>query len=205
MIDRLMQLSIRLDKIVNLGRYVRLAIYFIVFVICMAIGYGLFITHRIEQLHSIEKQQQIYKEKIAQKLIVLAKAKQYKQQINQLQQRFNVMLKKLPNDNEVPSLIEEMTEEAFSAGLEFHLIKPLALEDKGFYKALPIEIVVEGTYNQIGRFVNSIASMSRIITIEDFTLKRANDNQHLILAVNAMTYQYGNQLPQAKKEGQAYD
>ncbi|MCF6776955.1 type 4a pilus biogenesis protein PilO [Thiotrichales bacterium 19X7-9] len=200
MLDRLTQFSIRLDKIITLPRYARLVIYFIVFILCVGIGYWFFISNLIDKLNLKAQQEVVYKEKITHKLVILAKAQKYTAQIDQLQNQFEIMLKQLPNDNEIPSLIEEMTDNAFSAGLEFHLIKPLEIKERAFYRELPIEVVVEGTYNQIGRFVGSIASMPRLITIKDFTLKRSINSRRLILSLNTITYQYVSNNKSIKKE-----
>ena len=56
---------------------------------------------------------------------------------------------------------------------------------------LPIEIIVKGTYHDLGAFVSGVAGLPRIVTLHDFDIERGKENDgSLVLTITAKTYRY---------------
>ena len=105
------------------------------------------------------------------------------------------LLQKLPGRGEIPALLEDISQQALAAGLEFESIKPDDPVDKGFYFEQPIKLVLTGKYNGFGNFVTGLSKLARIVTLHDFSIKKkpgasSKENVQLIMEVYAKTYWY---------------
>jgi len=82
-------------------------------------------------------------------------------------------------------LLDDIDEKGRDSGLDIVSIK-LQPEIKGeFYVELPIEIIVTGSYHDLGSFVSGIAGMSRIVTLHDFSI---SGQSNLRMTIKAKTY-----------------
>jgi type IV pilus assembly protein PilO len=116
---------------------------------------------------------------------------QYKSQMIEMEQSFESILKQLPRDTEVPGLIDDISLAALNNGLDLKVISPQKQVSTEFYNELPIEIEVEGDYHELGAYVSSVASLSRIVTLHDFAISiKDKDNGILSLKILAKTYRY---------------
>lgn len=118
----------------------------------------------------------------------------YKIQLVEIEDRFGTLLKQLPSDTEVPGLLEDITQMGLNSGLEFESITLEPETAKQFYIELPIRIVVQGNYHDLGTFVSSLASLPRIVTLHDFSIAPASkDNPDLLkMGILARTYRYND-------------
>ncbi|BFM05188.1 type 4a pilus biogenesis protein PilO [Halioxenophilus aromaticivorans] len=113
----------------------------------------------------------------------------YRAQMAEMNQAFGAMLNQLPKESEVPGLLEDITDRGATAGLEIKSIKLETEQMKEFYVELPISIHVVGTYHQLGAFVSGVAGLPRIVTLHDYTIKKA-ERGTLDMTIQAKTYRY---------------
>lgn len=122
----------------------------------------------------------------------------YNAQMVEIQKKLKYVLKKLPSKDELPILLEDITQQAIAAGLNFELIKPEEPIDKGFYFEQPISIILTGKYHQFGKFSAGISGLSRIVTLHDFSINNKINNRAskptsattLTISTTAKTYWY---------------
>lgn len=113
-----------------------------------------------------------------------------KQQMADVEEKFEELTKQLPTDTEVPGLLEDITDIGLDSGLAFDVIS-LAPEKKvKFYIELPINIQVKGSYHQLGEFVSGVAALPRIVTLHDFSISPITENGDLSMKISAKTYRY---------------
>ncbi len=115
----------------------------------------------------------------------------YKQQMREMEESFGALLAQLPSDTEVPGLLEDITNKGLESGLVFHSILLQDEKSEEFYIELPIEIIVEGAYHELGAFVSGVAGMPRIVTLHDFSMEPTT-NSALKMSITAKTYRYKN-------------
>jgi type IV pilus assembly protein PilO len=113
----------------------------------------------------------------------------YKQQMLEIQDRFGVVLQQLPDKTEVPALLIDITQAGLARGLRFEQFKPGETQTKEFYITLPISIIVSGTFHQMAEFVSDLASLPRIVTLGNVSLKRQKGRQ-LTMKAELFTYRY---------------
>ncbi|WP_165383918.1 type IV pilus inner membrane component PilO [Pseudidiomarina tainanensis] len=112
----------------------------------------------------------------------------YREQLEQLNSDLETLLAMLPNDDETPKLLDDISLIGTKSGLRFDRIEWLMPQPREFYTALPMRIELKGAYHQIGDFVGQMSSLDRIISVKDFKMQLQDDEGTLSLSVNAETY-----------------
>ena len=114
----------------------------------------------------------------------------YRQQMADVEKLFGALLAQLPSDTEVPGLLEDITELGNGASLNIISITLQPERATEFYVELPIKIVAEGAYHDVGAFVSGIAGLPRIVTLHDYGLISNEENSMQTLEIEARTYRY---------------
>ncbi len=116
----------------------------------------------------------------------------YKAQLTQIEQSFGTMLRQLPGETEIPSLIVDISQTGLAAGLQEKLFRPEAEIPRDFYAEKPIRIQLSGGYHEIANFVSGIAALPRIVTLHNIDITREDNSSfdQLSLEVTAQTYRY---------------
>ena len=116
----------------------------------------------------------------------------YRAQLAEIERDFGAMLRQLPGQTEVPSLLVDISQTGLGAGLEEQLFQPTGEIQKDFYAELPIKLRYTGSYHELGNFVSGIAALPRIVTLHDISIKPVNGSNpdELTLDVTAKTYRY---------------
>jgi len=116
----------------------------------------------------------------------------YKAQLAQMEQSFGTMLRQLPGETEIPSLIVDISQTGLAAGLQEKLFVPQSEVPKDFYAEKPITISLSGGYHEIANFVSGVAALPRIVTLHDINISPEDPSNYdmLTLQVTAKTYRY---------------
>jgi len=116
----------------------------------------------------------------------------YKAQLAQIEQSFGTMLRQLPGETEIPSLIVDISQTGLAAGLQEKLFQPQAEVPRDFYAEKPIKIRLTGGYHEMANFVSGIAALPRIVTLHDINITPEQKGEYysLSLEVTAKTYRY---------------
>jgi type IV pilus assembly protein PilO len=116
----------------------------------------------------------------------------YKAQLAQIEQSFGTMLRQLPGETEIPSLIVDISQTGLAAGLQEKLFQPQAEVPRDFYAEKPIKIRLTGGYHEMANFVSGIAALPRIVTLHDINIapEQHGSFDSLSLEVTAKTYRY---------------
>ena len=129
---------------------------------------------------------------------------EHRRQLAEIDRQFGALLKQLPNRAEMDSLLSDINQASLGRGLQFELFKPGADVIKEFYAEMPIDVRVTGVYHDLGEFVADLASMPRMVTLNDVGIEADKDGR-LKLQAKAVTYRYldEEELAQQRKAAQA--
>jgi type IV pilus assembly protein PilO len=116
----------------------------------------------------------------------------YKEQLVEIEESFGTMLRQLPGETEIPSLIVDISQTGLAAGLQEKLFRPQPEIPRDFYAEKPINIRLTGDYHEIGNFVSGIAALPRIVTLHNITItpEQTGTFDVLSMEVTAQTYRY---------------
>ncbi|KLD79565.1 type 4a pilus biogenesis protein PilO [Xanthomonas hyacinthi] len=131
-----------------------------------------------------------------------------KQQLAQMEQVLQQMLRQLPSKTEMPDLIIDISQTALSSGLANELFQPGPESPKEFYAEKPIALRMVGSYHQFGAFVSGVASLPRVVilTMHDINLKPRDKaagitaRGELELSGTVKTYRYLDDKEMADQE-----
>ncbi len=121
------------------------------------------------------------------KVFQAATLEQHRTLMSQMEKDFEFLVAQLPKKTQVPGLLDDIDEKGRLSGLSITSVKLLPEEVGEFYVTLPIEIIVTGSYHNLGSFVSGIAGMSRIVTLHDFDITGKNPSE-LKMTITAKTY-----------------
>ena len=174
-------------------------------------AYGLALSDQRAELAAAERRQQELHDQLAAKLPQAAALDYARQEGEGAAADLAALLGGLPDQTEVPGLIEDIGGAAVANGLAIDRIElaqerpasfPHHTGDTTPYVELPIAIVVRGGYHQLGAFAASIGALEQLVTLHDFTLG-SEDADNLVLAIAAKTYRHLDDLgePPAVRPG----
>ncbi|MCG6939163.1 MAG: type 4a pilus biogenesis protein PilO [Gammaproteobacteria bacterium] len=167
----------------------------IIIVLCAVLviaGYFLDITSQKAELEqAIDKEQEL-RQVFSGKQAKAANLEAYKQQLEEMRASFGALLRQLPNETEIETLLTDISQTGISAGLEIDYFKPEGLRPKEFYSEYPIKLKVTGRYHQFAEFISGVAALPRIVTVQDIIIKPADPKGgvKLTMELTAVTYQY---------------
>lgn len=153
------------------------------------LGYQFDLSAREDSLnHAIRVEEQL-KQQLRIKVGKATNLAAYKEQLSNMEKKFSILVHQLPNDTEVPSLLEDITQIGLAAGLEFESITLQPEVSREFFIELPIQIKAVGKYHDIGNFISGVSSLKRIVTLHNFKIFPATSGE-LNLDILAKTYRY---------------
>jgi type IV pilus assembly protein PilO len=191
LVDQLRSLDVN-----DIGRWplvFRVVVIGIVFAVVLGFGiYWTIIEDRAPQLKRAQDEEQTLRVAFESKQRKAANYDEYKKQLDQMEQSFGTMLRQLPGETEIPSLIVDISQTGLAAGLKEKLFQPQPEVPKDFYAEKPILIHLSGSYHDIANFVSGIAALPRIVTLHDInvTPETADSFDRLSIEVTAKTYRY---------------
>lgn len=171
----------------------RIAVIAIVFVLVVGLGWYFFIyKDKAPQLANVQQEELNLMTSFENKQRKAANYDAYKDQLAQMEQSFGTMLRQLPGETEIPSLIVDISQTGLAAGLQEKLFQPQPEVPRDFYAEKPIRIALSGGYHEIATFVSGVAALPRIVTLHDITITPESSDQfdQLSLEVTAKTYRY---------------
>jgi type IV pilus assembly protein PilO len=171
----------------------RVAVIVIAFVAVVGGGWYVFIQQDMSpQLQRAQSDEQNLRVTFENKQRKAANYDAYRAQLTQMEQSFGTMLRQLPGETEIPSLIVDISQTGLAAGLQEKLFQPQPEVPKDFYAEKPIKISLSGGYHEIANFVSGVAALPRIVTLHDIVITpdNASNFDRLTMEVTAKTYRY---------------
>src|ERR1700752_2776506 len=105
-----------------------------------------------------------------------------RRKVEQYTALLGVMRRLVPEKNEVPALIDDISTKAKVRGVTIGRLEPLAVEDGSPFDTYKYRLEIIGHYDQLGEFLSDIASLNRIIVPQDVVLKPAQQQAQHFLA-----------------------
>nr|WP_303831608.1 type 4a pilus biogenesis protein PilO [Snodgrassella alvi] len=192
--------TIDLNSLPQQSKPVQLGIAGGIVVVILVLAYFLVYSGVNQRVTELQQQEEELKQTYADKSKKAAHLDQLQAELNKINGSFNLLLKQLPTQAEIPNLIQELHECATRNGLNMDSVSPAAAtntssdktgdskEAQQVIQTLPYQITLSGNYNQISQFVRDVGKLSRIVTLNSIVLKRNEKDNTLTLNAVANTY-----------------
>lgn len=175
---------------------IRISVMVFVVVIVLVVGVYYQLLPKRNQLTELENQVLSLKTAFEIKQKKATTLQDYREQQAQLEQMLSEVLKQMPNQAEVASLLADISQVGSANGLVFKLFQPNPEVYKSFYWELPIHIQVLGRYQQLGTFVSSLAEMPRLVTVHDVNIVPLGaQNKQRVMLMTAVIKTYYEAKP----------
>lgn len=175
---------------------VKITCWIFIAALAFAVIYFVMIRSTIESISLASAQEQNLLNEFREKESKLRNLQQYQIQLQEMEARFNQQLEQLPKETEIPGLVEDINLSGVNSGLKFKNIRLEPEIKQEFFIEQPIAIEATGDYHAFGSFVSSIAGLSRIVTLHDFTITGTENKEKkseipvIDYVVKAKTYRY---------------
>jgi len=175
---------------------VKITCWVFIAALAFAVLYFVMIRSTIESISQASAQEQNLLNEFREKESKLRNLQQYQIQLQEMEARFNQQLEQLPKETEIPGLVEDINLSGVNSGLKFKNIRLEPEIKQEFFIEQPIAIEATGDYHAFGSFVSSIAGLSRIVTLHDFTITGTENKEKkseipvIDYVVKAKTYRY---------------
>lgn len=123
------------------------------------------------------------------------KLPEFKREVQALEARLEILKRILPPEKEMPDLMKRVQYLASQSSLRVAAFKPAAVRQTEFYQEVPISLNLEGTFHNLGYFLDRVSRMSRLVNIGDLRVQAQGQptiNSTITIAATATTYVYND-------------
>lgn len=161
------------NDIGNWPQQAKIVFCVLIALVIMAVSWFALISGKRDELASLEVRETELRTEFEKEQGRAVNLEPLKQQLGQMEQVLQQMLRQLPSKTEMPDLIIDVSQTALSSGLVNELFEPESEEVREFYAEKPIKLRMVGSYHQFGAFVSGVASLPRVVilTMHDINLK----------------------------------
>ena len=196
--------ELELDDLKKIGTAplpIKVGIIVVLCILLAVAGYMLDTTEQKAELEKVTAEETLLKKVFTEKQGKAANLEAYKQQLDEMNTSFGTLLRQLPDETEIETLLTDISQTGISAGLDIDYFKPEGLRPKEFYSEYPIKLKVTGRYHEFAEFISGVAALPRIVTVQEISILPAGPKNgvKLTMELTAVTYQY---LDESKEDAE---
>ena len=184
------------QKYIPLEKKYKIFLGAVILIAPTALFYFLFFQPKSEEIKGLEatrnklvKEIQDLREKKRRLPILLA-------QVQKVEEEFEEAAKMLPQGNEIPKLLTDISALGRNAGLDFVSFTPKAEIQRDFYNEVPVAISIDGPYHSIGGFLDQVSKLDRIVSVTNLSAgspRKTDLGEWLVSASGQLvTYRFTN-------------
>jgi type IV pilus assembly protein PilO len=145
------------------------------------------IASQEQKLSQLQREKERLEQLKRNRAIVLA-------QLEKLKAQLLIAQEKLPQDAEIPSLLQRIHNQGKTAGLDINKFKRLPDRPQQFYVEIPVEMELRGTYDELANFLYYVGRMTRIVNVNNLDMTRVNKglvpDGELTIKAQGTTFRY---------------
>jgi type IV pilus assembly protein PilO len=132
------------------------------------------------------------------------KLPEFQREVQALEARLETLKRILPPEKEMPDLMRRVQYLAAQSSLQIRKFNPAPPVQKEFFQEIPVNIDVEGTYHNLGAFLDRISRMSRLVNMGEVKVRSQSQptiNNTIQASAVATTYVYQDTPPPGAAPG----
>jgi type IV pilus assembly protein PilO len=165
-----MAIELKLDTILKLPLSRRLIILAVINILIAGLFYQFLLSPKQTEISDLRDQSEGLKVKLNESRMIARDIPKFEEERNELQNKLKEAVAQLPNEKEIPDLIDSISEAGREAGLKILLFKPMGEVPKGFYAEVPVNMAVEGNFESIFLFTKKVGKLPRIVNISGIAI-----------------------------------
>lgn len=101
---------------------------------------------------------------------------EFDREIKQNTEKLKILRSILPEEKETPEIVRRIQELAATSDLRIKKLAPQPSVGHGFYADWPINLELDGSYENLGRFFDRVSKFTRIINVENLNIKALSES-----------------------------
>jgi type IV pilus assembly protein PilO len=187
------------DRVEKLSKVYRILISAGSFLVFIGVAVFFFYMPKYEAIGKLEKELTKLDKELKTAKKNAKNLKKFQQKMKDAEEQFKIVMKSLPEKEEIPSLLTSISDSGKDSGLEFLLFQPKGEVKKEFYAEIPVVMKVNGNFHNTAIFFDRVARLSRVVNIRDVSMKPVKGNANLATSCTAVTYKFIENKPAPKK------
>ena len=168
-------MAISMDSMLKLPTPKKVIILAVILLVIVGLYLYVFFFPGRDELNRSRAEMNLLTKELNESKAITRELQNFKEQIAKMNEELKTALTQLPNEKEIPEILKNISSLGKESNLEFTLFRPKPEEPQQFYAKVPIELVVLGSYHNIGFFFDKVSKLPRIINVVDFNMTRAKD------------------------------
>ena len=181
-----------LEKVENLSKAQRILISSVFFILIVGTFVYFFYWPKFEKINSLKTNLANLEKKLSTAKRNAADLKKFQAKMKEAEAQFKLAMKKLPEKEEIPSLLTSISDSGQRVGMKFLLFEPKPEKPKEFYAEIPVAMSIKADYHNLAIFFDQVARLSRIVNIRDIQIGRpkTKETKELSTKCTAVTYKF---------------
>ncbi|EGQ8222662.1 fimbrial protein [Vibrio cholerae] len=191
--------ELELDEISEWPLLPQLVVILFIMLLIQGAGYWFYLMPKQDEIALLKQEEETVKATLRIKANKVAVLPQIQAQLDELKERYDFLLRQLPVQKELASMLASVNQLGLDSSLTFTRIDWGERESQEFLYRLPLNIELTGSYHDIGDFSQAIAKLPRIINFDDVDWQRVSqESSTLHFRVRAYTYQFKQEVDDEK-------
>jgi type IV pilus assembly protein PilO len=119
-----------------------------------------------------------------------ARLPQLQEELAKAEEDFSRLLALLPDQKEIPALLDTISQLGAQVGLENILFQPQPEQLFEFYAMIPIRLDLVANYHTLGAFFDSLSKLNRILKVDNVNMTRPKGSNLLQVGCTIITYRF---------------
>lgn len=132
--------------------------------------YFVVISPMQDEIVGLEQQINKLDAQLVQKKAIARDLTRYRVEVERLKQRLNEALTLLPNEAEIPELLQKLASLVEQSDCTMSRFEPQGEINQGFYARIPVKMSIVGNYHSIAVFFDKVAKLARIVNVTEINL-----------------------------------
>ena len=158
------------DPIVNAPKPQKIALGVVGLVVIGAAAYFLLLSQLGVEVDQLRTQNESLQQELVQSRAIAAQIVRFRREVAELEAKIDILKDKLPTEREMPTFYRSMSDAGIQAGLGVSLFQPRDGVTKDYVVEIPITVNAEGSYHQLGEFLERVARLPRVASLRDMKL-----------------------------------
>ncbi len=165
-----MALKIDVESIIKLPLPKKVLILAGINIFVLAVVYWFLIGPKYDEAKRLKVNLQDLTAKLNENRVIAADIPKFEREKEELEKKLKAAVAELPNEKEIPDLIDSISKAGAKSGLKILLFKPAPEVSKGFYAEVPVNMSVEGRFESLYDFSVKISKLPRIVNIANMSI-----------------------------------
>ncbi len=158
------------SRLVGIQVRIRWGVIAAVPLIIMAIFYFLLTSPTQAEAMKVKNELVKARQEVQEKQALERRLPEFEKEIAAKDYELALLRRQLPEEREIPELIDQVSNLGTQSGLRFLTFKPRREVEKDFYAEVPVELKIRGKFHNLVSFFDRISRLPRIVTISNLNI-----------------------------------